>query len=91
MQLSEELREMGYAPFIPCLDFLMGLQFGYDRVETYYELNFPWVSASHAIMLAPGWRKSKGTRLEIEEAFAHGIPVFESLSALDLHFKEEAK
>ena len=35
-----------------------------------------------AVLVVPGWEKSSGTRAEIAEANACGIPVFYALEAL---------
>lgn len=89
MQLAEELRQMGYAPYVPCLDLLMGLQFGYDRVEDYQDVTLAWVTAADGVMLLPRWERSKGTKREIMEALEAKVPVFETLTALDNYFKEQ--
>ena len=38
---------------------------------------------SDAVLLVEGWPSSTGAKAEVEEARAHGIPVFETLSMLE--------
>lgn len=42
-----------------------------------------WLRVAEAVLLAPGWQRSKGALEEVNEAQRLGIPVFETLSALD--------
>jgi len=76
MQVAEEVRQVGGSVYIPAIDLLMGLKFGYYDYNDYFDNSQPWLDASDAICLVPGWEDSNGTRREIDRADKHGIPVF---------------
>ena len=82
----------GYTPFCPALDyqFWFHLNAGEFITEAMIKrYSREWLEVCDAIVLTPGWRQSKGTLKEIEAAKELGIPVFESLTKLIEHDKEE--
>ena len=84
---AELLREAGYSVFVPCLDLIMGIAFGWDSYEEYFNNSQPWLKASDAVFLVPGWETSKGTIREINTAFENKIPVFDRLDEMWQHFE----
>lgn len=84
---AEVLRESGYSVFVPCLDLIMGIAFGWEDYHTYFDNSQPWLKASDAVFLVPGWVTSSGTKKEIETAFDNNIPVFDNLSEMDAYFE----
>jgi hypothetical protein len=79
---AEKVRKLGFAVFVPGLDFLQGLVFGDWEYPDYFDNSQPWLDASDAVFLVPGWETSTGTAREIERAKAQGIPVFSDLDVL---------
>lgn len=79
---AEQVRKAGFAVFVPGIDFLQGLVFGNWDYQDYFENSQPWLDASHAVFLTPGWETSKGTAKEIERAKSQDIPVFSDLDEL---------
>ena len=86
MTVAEEARLAGFAPFVPAIDLLMGIKFGYSKYEDYFDSSQAWLIRSDAVLLVEGWQTSKGTRLEIDTARDHGIPIFESLYEMVAYF-----
>lgn len=84
---AEILRESGYSVFVPCLDLIMGIAFGWESYEMYFNNSQPWLKASDAVFLVEGWETSKGTIKEIETAQANNIPVFDRLDEMWSHFE----
>ena len=82
MEYAERLRLAGFAVYVPALDFLMGVKFGYQHYEEYFNNSQPWLDAADAVFLCPGWEHSKGTAREIQRAKSHGIPTFTDLTAI---------
>ena len=76
MTTAESIRQLGCAVFVPAIDLLMGIKFGYYQYEDYFDGSQLWLDASDCVYLTPGWDESKGTRREIERAGKKGIPVF---------------
>jgi len=77
----------GYVPFCPGADFIYFLSLRPDEVITdvmIKRMSKDWLAVCDAMVLTPGWQKSKGTLAEIEYAEKHGIPVFKSLAELTL-------
>lgn len=79
---AEKVRKAGFAVFVPGLDFLQGVVFGNWDYPDYFDNSQPWLDASDAIFLTPGWETSEGTKREIERAKAQNIPVYNDLDTL---------
>jgi hypothetical protein len=88
MTVAQEVKIHGYSIFVPAIDLLMGIKFGYSDYHEYFDNNVPWLKASDAVLLVPGWFKSKGTIKEVEIALTSGIPVFDSIEGLNMYFNE---
>ena len=88
MDAAETVRLAGFAPFVPALDLLMGIKFGYKNYEDYFNIGQAWLTVADAILLVPGWESSKGTAKEINLAESLGIPIFDNLDDLNKHFEE---
>jgi hypothetical protein len=83
IELARWVRRMGFAVYIPCLDFLEGLVAGDFQYNDYFDNSQPWLEASDGVVVQPiGAEASHGTQREIAHAEALGIPVFRSLEAL---------
>jgi hypothetical protein len=87
MNTAQLLKEAGYSVYVPCLDLLMGIAYGYESIDEYFDNGIPWLKASDAVFLTPGWETSKGTRKEIEIALENSIPVFDHLDEMWSHFQ----
>jgi hypothetical protein len=82
METAEQLRQLGCAVFVPCLDVLMGIRFGNYEYKDYFDNSQPWLEVSNAIFLIPGWEGSVGTKREMEFAEMCNIPVFSDFREL---------
>lgn len=87
MSTAELLKEAGYSVYVPCLDLLMGIAFGWQRYEDYFDNSQPWLEVSDALFLTPDWETSSGTIREIERAWSKDIPVFDALDDMWNHFR----
>jgi len=79
---AEKVRKLGFAVFVPGLDFLQGVLFGNWEYSDYFNNSQPWLDKADAIFLVPGWETSEGTKKEIERAKSRNIPVFIDLDEL---------
>lgn len=86
MTVAEEARLAGFSVFVPALDMLMGLKFGYESYNDYFDNSQPWLEVADAVLLVPGYESSQGTKREMKLAKSKGIPVFESLGQLMKYF-----
>ena len=86
MVTAEEVRKAGYSIYVPAIDLLMGIAFGYTKYEDYFNNSQPWLEASDAVFLTPGWETSKGTEKEIKTALEKKIPVFDNLTEMNNYF-----
>lgn len=89
--MGAELLKLGYAPFVPHLDFLYNLvQDDSFPVETYYQYDLEWLSVCNMMLVLPDSENSKGVQAEIEFAKQNNIPIFYSLNELllDENFAE---
>ena len=86
MSTAEEARLAGFSVFVPAIDLLMGIKFGYTDYHDYFDNSQPWLEAADALLLVPGWQGSKGTEMEVELAKVNDIPVFESIDDMVKHF-----
>ena len=87
MTEAEHLRRLGFSIYVPAIDLLMGIKFGYTSYNDYFDNSQPWLKAADAVYLCKGWENSKGTKAEMETAMANGIPVFDNPDELVKHFK----
>ena len=88
IKTAKLLRENKYSVYVPCNDFLEGLVDGNFEYNEYFDNSQPWLLASDAVFLVPGWETSKGTANEIELASANSIPVFDDIEILNEYFKK---
>ena len=88
IKCAREVRQAGFSVYVPGNDFLEGLVDGDFNYEEYFCNSQPWLAASDAIFLVPGWETSEGTKHEIEYAEQLGIPVFDNLALLVKKLKE---
>lgn len=81
MDLCTAVIDAGMSAYNPWHDYHYALRRNWP-VETFYALSISWLVVSQAVLLAPGWENSRGTKKELEIASLIGIPVFESLKGL---------
>jgi hypothetical protein len=86
IKTSRMLRSYGYAVYVPCNDFIEGMVDGNFEYGEYFNNSQPWLMASDAVFLTPGWETSTGTRKEIDLALSKGIPVFSQIEKMNEHF-----
>jgi len=86
MTVAEEVRLAGYSVFVPAIDLLMGIKFGYTSYEDYFENSQSWLAVSDAVFLVPGWDDSEGTKKEISLARELGIPIFANIKGMTVYF-----
>ena len=79
---AEKVRKLGFAVFVPGLDFLQGVLFGNWEYSDYFNNSQPWLDSADAIFLVPGWETSEGTKKEIKRAKKQNIPVYSDLNLL---------
>ena len=79
---ADKIRRMGYAVYVPCLDFLSGLVNGNYEYNDYFQNNTPWLLSSDMVFVLDCWESSKGTKAEIEIAEQHNIPVYFDMGRL---------
>ena len=84
MVLATQVRQLGYAPFCPWMDFIY---FFVNHGEPFdlqncYEYSLAWLEVSDGIIFTPDWRTSKGARDEYAFAIERFIPIFHSISEL---------
>ena len=90
MTEAEHLRRLGFSIYVPAIDLLMGIKFGYTGYNDYFDNSQPWLKASDAVYLCKGWENSKGTKAEMETAMANGIPVFDNPDELLKYFQDKS-
>jgi hypothetical protein len=81
MQVSYDVVKAGFAPVTPFHNFLFSLT-GPMTLKEYYDYTLALVCVCNAVLLVDGWQTSSGALREVEKAKKQGIPVFESLEAL---------
>ena len=81
------LLRAGYAVLNPMLSMKLpgGLEIPH---EVWMASDLPWVACSCAVLRLPG--ESIGADMEVKFAHGRGIPVFEDITVLMEHFKEES-
>lgn len=91
MTIAEDVRKAGYSVYIPCIDYTMGMMFGWTKYEDYFDNSQPWLEVANAVFLVPGWEMSSGTRREMERADVLDIPIFDNIEKMNEHFNEIEK
>ena len=89
LRMATELMMAGYSPYCPFADHLFCLQLREGEVLTiddYYNASLEWMYVSDAVLVLPGYEKSKGVMQEIEKAILLDIPVFYSVGDLQKKF-----
>jgi len=79
LEAGRELQRHGFAPYLPCLDMLLGMFCGNFNYEDYWGLNASWIPAAKALYVIGD---SPGVEREIKLAEGLGIPVFRSVEEL---------
>ena len=84
MALATQVRQLGFAPFCPWMDFMyLFLNNGEPfSLENCYEYSLAWLKVSDAILFTPDWKESPGAIAEHEYAIKKHIPIFYSLGDL---------
>lgn len=75
-EVSIEALRKGWSPFVPHKN--LSLLDGLFPDAAFLAADMAWLERADAVVLAPGWENSEGTRAEIERAKEMGIPVFEA-------------
>jgi hypothetical protein len=86
MVLATQVRQLGYAPFAPWMDFMyffVNPREAFD-LENCYEYSLAWLEVSDAILFTPDWRESTGAFMEYKYAVRKEIPIFYTLADLAL-------
>jgi len=82
MEYANEVKKLGCATLVPCLDILMGIKFGNYAYKDYADNNMAWVEVSDIVFVCPGFETSKGTLAEIKRAEELKIKVVYSTEEL---------
>ena len=86
MRLSTRVLLAGHSVFSPFIDFQLFFMTQEDEEITAAQIkasSMAWLRVSEAVVLVYGWQDSQGTKDEIAEAERLGIPVYDSLAALE--------
>jgi len=89
MEISQMVKSEGFSVFVPAIDVLLGIKFGYTSYDEYFNNNLAWLARADAVVLVPDWETSKGTKRELEVAKQLNIPIFENVVDLIEHFNNE--
>lgn len=79
---AEKVRRAGFSVYIPAIDFIVGIVKGDLEYSDFFDNSQPWLLASDAVFLVPGWETSEGTKREIDTAHKNNIPVFKDINEL---------
>jgi hypothetical protein len=79
IQSGMHLIRAGYAPLIPHLTHYTQ-RYGTFPLETWLEVDFPWLSQAHALLRLEGY--SRGADAEVALAHSLSIPVFHDIHDL---------
>lgn len=93
IRTSLEVLLAGYVPFSPFLDYQYWffLRDSENITEKMIkDLSMAWLEVSDAVLVLPKYRKSGGTKAEIERAKELKIPVFYNLEDLQDHEEENS-
>ena len=85
MKAGTRIWRLGFAPFVPWLDYQFQLMIDEDdrpTVEDYYEYSIAWLEASDLVCVLPNSDNSKGTQAEVARANQLGIPVVQGVAGV---------
>ncbi len=71
-----DLIQKGHAPFIPGIDFLMGVVGGYVQESAYRNLSLAFLEVCQAVLVISD---SKGVKAELDLARKLNIPIYYSI------------
>jgi len=75
IKCARYVRGIGYAVYIPCMDFLEGLVNGDFNYGDYFNNSQPFLKACDVVFVCPDSESSVGTQKEIATANELRIPV----------------
>ena len=78
-RIAGSLRKAGHHPYVPGLDFLLGLTDGGFEEEDYRGIGMAFLEVCEAVLVTS---KSWGVEKEIEKAKELGIPVYYKMERL---------
>jgi len=76
IHVANELRKKGHFPYVPCLDFLLGLIDGKMEYDDYLQSNKPWIEVADAFYYIAS---SPGADKELHVAKKLGKKIYKSL------------
>jgi hypothetical protein len=84
MVLATKVRQLGFAPFCPWMDFMYYFINNSEpfSLKNCYEYSLAWLRVSDAILFTPHWRESHGAIMEHEYALRKEIQILYSLAGL---------
>lgn len=85
---ADEVKQLGFAVYVPALDMLMGTTTGRWVREDYLENSLAWLEVSDALLYDSEEQMSDGVSYEIAFARDHGIEVFNDIEALKRYYEE---
>ncbi|RLG10700.1 hypothetical protein DRN69_08685 [Candidatus Pacearchaeota archaeon] len=80
LDISLKIYKKGHLPYVPCLDFLMGLRSRKNwKHEQYYNFNLGWIEVCDAFYYIGS---SRGADIELEHAKKLGLKIFYRLDEI---------
>lgn len=74
------VRRMGWYPYVPALDFVLGMVDGFWEEEDYRGIGMSFLEVCDAVLVIS---ESYGVTKEVERATELGIPVYHTIQELD--------
>ena len=71
---ERDLRDIGYRKIINPRFMFAGTGLSYDVIMKHC---LDLVCSADVVLLLPGWRNSRGSRMELGAAYARGLPIYE--------------
>lgn len=90
IRVSEEIRQLGCAVYIPGVDFLQGLVLGTWDYSDYFENSQLWLKVSDIVFFSDGWSVSDGckrehrTALELDKVICYSIEQLQKILYKDI-------
>lgn len=81
---GEKIRALGFAVFVPGIDFLCGVVTGEWDYGVAFSNSQPFLARADIMFVCPKWQDSKGTSKEIVTATNLFIPIYYEQAGLDL-------